>query len=269
MLSSLKWVENTALIQKDLSAKYQAKREVLDGYISSAKGMVQDAIQKYEDALAKNPRDYDATLMLARLNYDIAKRFRDARRPDAAAGAYQESIEAIDSFVAGERILLSNHFALEVVYARAHLDLGVMALEAGRLKQAVAALEKSVSGKVRFAEAHNNLGVAYARLGQEDAATNHYQRAIELNPHLVSARMNLGNLRLQQAKYQEAIASYRHVQKLKPDFAMTNFNLGLAYFKQNQWARAEKEWMRALELKPNFAQAQKTLDGVRKKMGTP
>jgi len=78
--------------------------------------------------------------------------------------------------------------------------------------------------------------------------------------------MNLGNLRLQQAKYQEAIESYRQVQKLKPDFAITNYKLGLAYFKQNQWAKAEKEWMRALELKPDFEQAQKTLDGVRKKL---
>jgi spermidine synthase len=266
MLSSLKWVENAALIEKDLSAMFQAKKAVLDGFISSAKGMTQAAIQKYADALAKSPNDYDATHLLARLNYDIAKRFKDARRPEEATRAYGKSIKAIDNFITGGRALLSEHFALEVIYAKTHLDLGVMALKANRLKQAAAALQKSVSGGVRFAEAHNNLGVAYARLGKNDAAANHYQRAIELNPHLVSARMNLGNLRLQQAKYQEAIENYRQVQKLKPDFATTNFNLGIAYFKQNQWAKAEKEWMRALELKPDLAQAQKALNGVRDKM---
>jgi spermidine synthase len=266
MLSSLKWVENAALIEKDLSAMFRAKKAVLGGYISSAKGMTQAAIQKYEDTLAKSPNDYDATHLLARLNYDIAKRFKDARRLDEATRAYEKSIKAIDSFIAGERVLLSDHFALEVIYARAHLDLGVMALKANRLKQAAAALQKSVSGEVRFAEAHNNLGVVYARLGKNDAAVNHYQRAIELNPYLVSARMNFGNQRLQQAKYQEAIESYRQVQKLKPDFAITNYNLGLAYFKQNQWKKAEQEWMRALELKPDFTQAQKTLNGVRNKM---
>jgi spermidine synthase len=266
MLSSLKWVENAALIEKDLSAMFQAKKAVLDGFISSAKGMTQAAIQKYADALAKSPNDYDATHLLARLNYDIAKRFKDARRPEEATRAYGKSIKAIDNFITGGRALLSEHFALEVIYAKTHLDLGVMALKANRLKQAAAALQKSVSGGVRFAEAHNNLGVAYARLGKNDAAANHYQRAIELNPHLVSARMNLGNLRLQQAKYQEAIENYRQVQKLKPDFATTNYNLGIAYFKQNQWAKAEKEWMRALELKPDLAQAQKALNGVRDKM---
>jgi tetratricopeptide (TPR) repeat protein len=245
---------------------FRAKKEVLDGFISSAKGMAQEAIKRFEDALAISPRDYDATYLLAKLNYYIGKRFKDARRLDEATRAYEKSIKAIDNFIKDDRLLLSEHFALEVVYARAHMDLGVMALNANRLKQAAAALQKSVSGEVRFAEAHNNLGVAYARLGKNDAAVNQYQSAIELNPHLVMARMNLGNLRLQQEKYKDAIQSYRQIQKLKPDFALTHYNLGLAYFKQNQWAKAEEEWERALALKPDYSQAQKTLNGVRNKI---
>ena len=266
MLSSLKWVENAAVVEKDLSAMFQAKQDVLAGYISSSKGMVQDAIQKYEDALAKSPQDYDATHLLASLNYDIGKRSKDAGRLEEATRAYRKSIKAIDDVLEDDRLWLSEHFDLEVIYAKAHLDLGVMALQADRLEQAAAAFRTSVSGEVRFAEAHNNLGVVYARLGQDDVAMTQYQRAIELNPYLVSARMNLGNLSLQQEKYQEAIESYRQVQNLKPDLATTNYNLGLVYFKQNQWARAEQEWMRALELNPDFAQAQKTLDDVRNKM---
>jgi len=266
MLRSLRWVEIDTQMEKDLSAMFRGKKEVLDGFISSAKGMAQDAIQKCEDALALNPADYDATYLLAKLNYEIASRLKNARQPSEAMKAYLKSIDAIDKFIGGERTLLSDHFALEVIYARANLDLGVMALKANRLKQATAALQESVSGEVRFAEAHNNLGVAYARLGKDDAAVNHYQRAIELNPNLVSAHMNMGNTRLKQKRYKGAIESYRQVEKLRPDFAITNYNLGLAYFKQNQWARAEKEWMRALALKPDFAQAQKTLNGLRNRM---
>jgi spermidine synthase len=267
MLKTLRWVEIDAQIKKDLSAMFEAKREVLRGYISSySNGATKNAIKRYEAGLAISPGDYDATYLLAKLNYQIASRLKNARQPSEAMKAYQKSIDAIDKFIGDERTLLSDHFALEVIYARANLDLGVMALKANRLNQAAAALQESVSGEVRFAEAHNNLGVVYARLGKDDAAVNHYQWAIELNPHLVSARMNLGNLRLQQAKYEEAIESYRQVQKLKQDFAITNYNLGLAYFKQNQWAKAEKEWMRALALKPDFAQAQKTLNGLRNRM---
>jgi len=266
VLQSWGWAEVAAPVAHELPEVLEARKKVLAGFTSYVNGAVQDAIQNFEAALLLRAKDYDATHLLAEINLELGGRFKDAKRPVEAARSFKRSINVIDNFVANDRALLSDYFALEVIYARAHLDLGVMALNADRLKQAEAAFQKSVSGEVRFAEAHNNLGIVYARLGKDDAAANHYQRAIELNPHLVSARMNLGNLRLEQAKYQEAIESYRQVQKLKPDFAITNYNLGLAYFKQNQWARAEKEWARALALKPDFVQAQKTLNGLRNRM---
>jgi spermidine synthase len=265
MLSSLKWVENAALIEKDLSAMFQAKREVLDGFISYAKGALRDAIKRFENALAISPGDYDATYLLTKLNYDIGKHFKGAQRPVEATRAYEKSMKAIDSFIAGERVLLSEHFALEVIYAKANLERGVMALKANRLKQAAEAFKKSLSGEVRYAEAHNNLGIVYGRMGEYDAAVNQYQLAIELNPKFVSARMNMGNALFRQEKYEEAIEIYLQVQKLRPDSALTYYNLGLAYFKQNQWAKAEKEWKRTLALKPNYSQAQKGLNDVRKK----
>jgi len=140
---------------------------------------------------------------------------------------------------------------------------------ANRLEQAVAALEKSVSGEVPFAEAHNSLGVACARLGRNDAAARNYRSAIELNTHLVSARMNFANLLLEQKKYQRAIAGYQQIQAMKPDFAITNYNLGMAYFQQEQLKNAEAEFEHALALKPDFDQARQGLKAVRKKMGKP
>jgi len=266
MLRSLKWVEIDARIEKDLSAMLRARKAVLDGFINYGKESAQETIKRFEDALAISPRDYEATGLLAQLYYDIGKNFKDARRPSEATRAYRKSIKAVDNFIAGDRVLLSEHFELEVIYARAHLDLGTIAFNANRLKPAIAAFQKAVSGEVRFAEAHNNLAVAYARLGQEDAALNQYQRAIEPDPLLLSARRNLGNLLLRQAKYPEAIASYHQIQKLKPDFAL--YNLGLAYFMQNRWAEAEAEWERVLALKPDSDQARQGLKAVRQKMGS-
>jgi tetratricopeptide (TPR) repeat protein len=266
MLRSLRWVEIDAQIINDLSARFQARKEVLRGFIAYTKGMAQDAIQKCEDALAISPKDYEATYLLAKLNYEIGSRFKDAKRLAEATRSYEKSIKAIDNFIGDEGALLSDHFLLEVIYARAHLDLGVMAVNANRLEKAVEAFKKFVSGEVRFAEAHNNLGIVYERTGKYDAAVTQYQLAIELNPTLVSAHMNMGNTLLKQERYKEAIESYRQVQKLRPDFAITNYNLGVAYLQQNEWARAEKEWMRALELKPDFSQAQKMLNDVRNKI---
>jgi spermidine synthase len=269
LLSFLKRTQNLAQLEKDLSPLFQAKKLTLDGFIRYAKGAAREAIKNFEDALAISPKNYDATELLAKLNFEIASQYKNARRLVKATAAYEISTKAIDNFVAGDRDLLSDYFALEVIYAKAYLDLGVMALNANRLKQAAAALEKSVAGEVRFAEAHNNLGVVYARFGKDDEAAKHYRLAIELNPLLVSARMNFGNLLLRQKKYQEAIASYHQVRELKPDFAITNYNLGMAYFMLNLWKKAESEWMRALELKPDLAQAQQGLKVVREKIGSP
>jgi tetratricopeptide (TPR) repeat protein len=263
MLRSLRWVEIDAQIEKDLSAMLRAKKKVLDGFINYGKGSTQETIKRFEDALAISPGDYDGTYLLARLNYDIGRRLKDAKRPAEATRAYEKSLKTIDDFIRGDRALLADHFTLDVIYAKANLDLGTMALKANRLEQAVEAFKKSTSGEVRYAEAHNNLGIVYERTGQYNAAVTQYQLAIDLNPSLVSAYMNMGNTLLKQGKYEEAIRSYRQVQKMRPDFALTHYNLGVAYFQQNEWARAEKEWVRALELKPDFAPAQKMLNDVR------
>ena len=266
MLRSLLSVEITAEIQKDLLERFEARKEVLRGYISYAKGAAQDAIKKFEDALVLSPNDYDATYLLAKLNYEIGNLSQNKKRLTEATKAYEKSIKAIDNFIKDDRALLSDHFDLEVLYAKANLDLGTMALKANRLEQAAEAFKKSTSGEVRYAEAYNNLGIVYERTGRYDAALNQYQLAIELDPSLVSAYMNIGNTRIKQGKFKEAIESYRQIQKLRPDFALTNYNLGVAYFKQNQWAKAEKEWMRALELKPDFSEARNKLNEVREKI---
>jgi spermidine synthase len=266
MLRSLGWVEIAARIEKASPGMFQAKKEVLAGYISFIKGAAQDAITKFEDALAIRPQDYAATYLLAQLTYRKGQLLKDAQRLAEATRAYEKCVEAIDDFTRGDRALLADHFKLDVIYSRANLHLGTLALKADRLERAATAFEKSTSGEVRFAGAHNNLGIVYERTGRYDAAVTQYKLAIERNPSNVLAYMNMGNTYLKQEKYREAIESYRQVKKMRPDFALTHYNLGVAYFQQNEWARAEKEWARALELKPDFAQAQKSLNGVRDKI---
>jgi tetratricopeptide (TPR) repeat protein len=266
VLRSRESVEIPTAMARELLKRFEARKDVLAGFKHYAKGAVQGAIERFEHALAISPQDYDATYLLAELYYKIGSRFKDAKRPVEATRAYEKSVEAIDNFIRVDRALLADHFKLDVIYARANIKLGNLALKANRLEQAVAAFEKSTSGEVRLAEAYNNLGIVYERTGRYDEAVTQYQRAIELNPSHVSAYMNMGNTRLKQKKFREAIESYRQVKKLRPDFAITNYNLGVAYFQQNELAKAEKEWERALALKPDFSQAQKRLNGVRNKI---
>jgi tetratricopeptide (TPR) repeat protein len=276
--NSIRAIDNFLSNDRSLPADYYALEliyaranlnlAVLSLNANRLKGVSRDTIKRFETALAISPNNYDATELLAKLTYESGSQHKKAGRLAEAKAVYEKSIAAIDKFVAADRAKLSNYPALEVIYARAHLDLGIMALNANRLAEAAAALEKSVSGEMRFAEAHNNLGVVYARLSKDEAAAKHYRSAIELNPSMVSARMNYGSLLLRQKKYPEAIASYHRIQELKPDFAITNYNLGMAYFMQDQWKKAEAEWEHALALKPDFDQARQGLKTVRQKMGS-
>jgi tetratricopeptide (TPR) repeat protein len=266
MMRSLRLAETPALIENDLLGGFKARKEVFRGYVHYVEGEALDAIKKFGDALVLNPNDYDATYLLARLSYEIGKRPQYEKRPNEATKAYEMSIKAIDDFIKDDRVLLSDHFNLGGLYARAYLALGTIALKANRLEQAEKAFKKSISGEVRYAEAHINLGIVYHRTGRYDAAVDQYRLAIELNSDLVAAYMNIGNTLTKQGKFKEAIESFRQVQKLRPDFALTNYNLGIAYFKQKQWAKAEKEWIRALELKPDFSEARKKLNEVREKI---
>jgi len=246
---------------------FQAKKEVLRGYIGShVHGASKEAIKGFENALAINPGDYDGTFMLAKANYDIGSALEQKQGLIEATSAYEKSVEAIDNFTGGHRGLLADHFTLDVIYSKASLRLGTLALKANRLKEAEAALTKSLSGEVRYAEAHNNLGIVYERAGRYEEAVRQYQHAVELYPGDVSAYMNMGNAYLKLEKYPEAIEAYRQVKKLRPNFALTHYNLGVAYFQQREWVSAEKEWERALELKPDFEQARKTLADVRNRI---
>jgi tetratricopeptide (TPR) repeat protein len=269
MLKSLQWVDIDPRIKKNLAAMFQAKLEVLGGYTEGhARGATKEALKRFENALSINPTDYDAAYMLAMTNYDIASAYEDARRPDAATRAYEKSVAVIDNFIGQDRSKLPDHFRLDVIFSKANLHIGTLALRANRLEHAAASFKKSIAGEIRYAQAHNNLGIVYERTGKYEAAVTQYKQAIELDPSLVSAYMNLGNTRLKQKQYKESIESYQQVRKLKPDFAITNYNLGMAYFQQAQWQKAEAEWEQALALKPDFDQARQGLKAVRQKMGT-
>lgn len=270
MLRSLQWLELSPLAENELAAMFQAKQEILTGFVENvSKGTTKAVLERFEKALSIHPGDYDATFMLATAYHDLGSAFEGAQRPAEAIPAYEKCIAAIDNFIWSNRGVLADHFRLDVIYSKANLQLGTLALKANRLEQAAAAFEDSLSGAVHYADAHNNLGIVYERAGKYDAAVTHYKLAIDLDPNLVSAYMNLGNTYLKMEKYPEAIESYRQVKKLRPNFALTHYNLGVAYLQQNEWAEAEKEWTRALALKPDFDQARQGLKTVRQKMGKP
>jgi tetratricopeptide (TPR) repeat protein len=92
--------------------------------------------------------------------------------------------------------------ALQPDYAPAHISLGTLLLEAGRLDDALhhfrAALEHSRGATA--AEAHNGMGVALANKGALESAIGHFREAVRLRPDYPEARANLARATAQPRK---------------------------------------------------------------------
>ncbi|MCH8992125.1 MAG: fused MFS/spermidine synthase, partial [Acidobacteria bacterium] len=186
MLRSLGWDGIAAEIDAASPGMFQAKQDVLGGYIDFERGATPETVTQLERALAASPQDYDATYLLAKLTHGLGQAYKNAQRLPEATEAYQQAVETVDRFIADDRVSLSDHFEMEVIYVLANIDLGVMAMQADRLEDAAAAFERSLTGGVQYAVAHNNLGIVYDRTGRLDAARDQYQHAIQLDPGLVS-----------------------------------------------------------------------------------
>jgi len=75
-----------------------------------------------------------------------------------------------------------------------HANLGVIQRQAGKLPEAVTALETAVRLSPRQPVYWNQLGVTYRQAGQFPKARNAYEKAIALDPGYAAAVLNLGIL---------------------------------------------------------------------------
>jgi Flp pilus assembly protein TadD len=75
-----------------------------------------------------------------------------------------------------------------------HANLGLLYRQAGKLPEAVAAMEKAVQASPRQAVFHNQLGITYRLQGQFTKARDAYEKAIALDAAYASPVLNLGIL---------------------------------------------------------------------------
>jgi Flp pilus assembly protein TadD len=113
---------------------------------------------------------------------DVQRAF-DAARQALAAGRMAEAER-------GFTALTKTHSEL----AGPHANLGLIHRQAGRNKEAVAALEKAVQLSPQRADLHNPLGIAYRMAGEFPKAKASYEQAITLDAAYAPAVLNLGIL---------------------------------------------------------------------------
>src|SRR5574338_865942 len=93
--------------------------------------------------------------------------------------------------------------------AEIHHDLGVEALRAGRLQDALREFDQALAANEKFPEAH--LGRALVLelgFGRMDEAERAYRRAIALRPDYSEARNDLGQLLAKTGRYPQALVEF-------------------------------------------------------------
>ncbi|MBU1137530.1 MAG: tetratricopeptide repeat protein [Proteobacteria bacterium] len=170
--------------------------------------------------------------------------------------------------------------------------LGLVYMKAGRINDAIEALERCIViddqanqpminlGAIFFgmgnldraqelnelaiqvqpdtsAQAYANLGLIWQQRNEMDKAIAAYDKAIQYDPRLATVWMNLTSVLTMKGEDERALKAARRATELEPDSALAQNNLAVALYFSGDYATAKIHMEKAKELgysvDPNFA----------------
>lgn len=123
------------------------------------------------------------------------------------------------------------------------------------MDQAITEYRTAIRFGPNLAEAHVNLGCVLRECGKLDEAAACHQQAIRLKPTYADAHNNLGNVHYDRGRLQEAVACFEEALRHKANFPEAQYNLGAAYRDLGDFDKAVAHFQESLRLKPNLGHA--------------
>jgi len=165
------------------TSEQDAMRMIDAGHALEAEGRLDEAMQRYLDAirLAPNPAR-------AHLNHGNVLLLK---------GDLQGALNAFSTAI--------RH---KPDYAGAYYNIGNALVGNKQFDEAVTNYRRALEIQPDYAEVHCSLGIAQKELGQIDDAVASLQMALKIQPDLVEAHYNLGTLLLSRGLYLEAWPEY-------------------------------------------------------------
>jgi tetratricopeptide (TPR) repeat protein len=189
-----------------------------------------------------------------------------AHRPQNARAHSNLGIALVEAGRSAEAI---NHFAeavrLEPRNAAAHLNLCDTLVSLDRAGEALAPGEAAVEIEPRSAGAHAALARALAALGRTGEAISHYEEARRLQPAahiaagLAAAYQKLGNESASRGDFRAAITHYQQALSVDPDYVPARANLGNALLVSGRMEEAIAAYREVLRQNPGDARTQENL----------
>lgn len=231
-------------------------------------GRLRDARSLYEQVLKREPRNFDALNLLAKLflaegdGLAAAERWRQALqvRPAFFEGrvgmvqALQQAGRLAEALEACREALLQRPDSVEILF-----QLGVLRRAQGQRAEALAAYRRCLELNPGLAEAAINVGCLLEEAGEVTQAREWFERAVAQRPALAAAHFFLGSLQRKMGFADAAESSLQEAVRLEPAYAAALNELGTLRSAQRRFGDAEAFFRRALAAQPRFAEAQNNL----------
>ena len=133
-----------------------------------------------------------------------------------------------------------DHFA-------AHVELGAIYLQQGKLDEAIAENEAASTVNPDHPVPFVNLAAAFIQKGDFDRAINDCEEALFIDPKYADAYKNLSWAYLEKGEFKSAAAVSKKLMELEPDSGLARNNLAVALFYGERYAEALQAAHEALE----------------------
>ncbi len=205
----------------------QLKELYKQGVELGNQGKFDDAVAKFSEAVAAEPRFWQAYLKLGQA---LEAQFR---WPEALA-CYVTSVQVSDKLKA--KSALPRDFL-----GKLYRKMGIPAMAAEAHRAALKLDSKYVRG-------HYELGLDLNEMKAYTEAIAEFETAIQKEPDFVRAQVTLGHTLLVVEHVNRAIDAYEKALKKAPGDVEANFGLGKALKKQDKPAEAKKYFQKACDL---------------------
>jgi tetratricopeptide (TPR) repeat protein len=150
-----------------------------------------------------------------------------------------------------------DHFRLAIAIDptnwKAHYNLANTYHELSRFREALQEYQSALETDPDQSIVHNGLGKTLARLGRVDEAIDQFGRAIQADPQNVDARANLALALNEVGRFDEAMQTYRGVLSRNPDHAPAANNLGYLFMQLGKLQDAIESFRRTVRADPRLA----------------
>ncbi len=189
-------------------------------------GKYSEAMQKYTEALEREPNYIDAHLCLGITLSTVGK-------ADDAIIQYRKVIK-----------LDPNDY-------RAHGGLGQAFYTLGKFEDARHYYNEAIKLKPDDVIAHKSLAMVFQQQNRIDEAIIQYKRVLDLEPSDADTCNRLGTILAGQGRFYEAAGYFRAAINIKPDFAEAHKALGITLATMGDLGQAVDCFRKALQLKPD------------------